>query len=116
MLAGLAEITPPYEPADCEHSFYLYTCLVPEAWAGEKRDKLMQMLQDEYAIGCIVANRPAYLTRQILADHSRGQRNPLSEAVTARLFCVSLHPAMSDELNRDIAAAMCRCVARLRHA
>jgi dTDP-4-amino-4,6-dideoxygalactose transaminase len=114
MLAGLTEITPPYEPADCEHSFYLYTCLVPEAWAGEKRDLLMQMLQDEYAIGCVVANRPAYLSRRILAEHTKGQRNPLSEAVTARLFCVSLHPAMSDDLNRYIAAAMVRCVERLR--
>jgi len=116
MLAGLPEITPPYEPADCEHSFYLYTCLVPEAWAGEKRDKLMQMMQEEFGIGCVVANRPAYLSRRILAEHTRGQRTPLSEAVTARLFCVSLHPAMSDDLNRYIAAAMFRCVERLRKA
>ena len=76
----------------------------------------MQMLQDDYAIGCVVANRPAYLSRKLLAEHTKGQRNPLSEAITARLFCVSLHPAMSDDLNRYIAAAMCRCVERLRRA
>jgi perosamine synthetase len=116
MLEGLAEVTPPYEPQDCQNSYYLYTCLVPEAWAGAKRDQLMQMLQDDFAIGCVVANQPAYLSRKILAEHTKGQRTPISEAIAARLFCVSLHPAMSDDLNRYIAAAMYRCVARLRQA
>jgi dTDP-4-amino-4,6-dideoxygalactose transaminase len=114
LLEGLPEITLPYEPADCEHSFYLYTCLVPDAWAGERRDKLMRLMQEDYGIGCVVANPPAYLSRRILAEHTKGQRTPLSEAVAARLFCVSLHPAMSEELNRYIAAALIRCVERLR--
>jgi len=47
MLAGLPEITIPYEPADCRHSFYLYTCLVCEAWAGEKRDRLIKMMDED---------------------------------------------------------------------
>ena len=49
-------------------------------------------------------------------EHTQGQRTPRSEAVAARLFCVPVHPAMSDELNRYIAAAICRCVERLRRA
>ncbi|MBN2449536.1 MAG: DegT/DnrJ/EryC1/StrS family aminotransferase [Lentisphaeria bacterium] len=114
MLEGLPEITPPYEPPDCEHSFYLYTCLVPEAWAGAKRDRLMQRMDEEYGIGCVIANRPAYLSRKILAEHTRGQKTPLSEAVTERLFCVSIHPAMTDAENRYIAAALIRCVEDLR--
>lgn len=114
LLEGVPEIVPPYEPEDCEHSFYLYTCLVPDAWAGDKRDRLMQMLTDEFGIGCVVANKPVYLSRPILAEHTRGQRTPRSEALTDRLFCVSLHPAMSDVENRYIAAAMTRCVERLR--
>ncbi len=116
MLAGVPEIITPHEPADCEHSYYLYTCLVPEAWAGARRDRLMQMLQDDFAIGSVIANRPVYLGRKMLAEHTKGQRCPISEAVTERLFCVSLHPAMSNELNRYIAAAMIRCVERLRQA
>ncbi len=114
MLEGVPEITPPYEPPDCEHSYYLYTCLVPEAWAGPKRDRLMQMMQEEYGIGCVIANRPVYLSRRILAEHTKGQRTPLSEKIAERLFCVSLHPSMSDDLNRYIAAALIRCVERLR--
>lgn len=116
MLAGIPEIIPPHEPVDCEHSYYLYTCLVPEGWAGARRDRLMQMLQEDFGIGSVIANRPVYLGRKMLAEHTKGQRCPISEAVTDRLFCVSLHPAMSDALNRYIAAAMIRCVERLRQA
>lgn len=113
MLEGLEEITTPFEPANTEHSFYLYTCLVPEAWAGEKRDALMHLMEQR-GIGCVVANNPAYMSRRILAEHTKGQRTPRSEAIAARLFCVSLHPAMSDDENRYIAAALIDAVRQLR--
>jgi len=114
MLDGLPEIAVPYEPPDCEHSYYLYTCLVCEAWAGEKRDALISMMAAEYGVGCGVANKPAYLSRQLLADHTRGQSTPLSKAIGERLLCVSLHPAMTEADNRYIAASLIRCVERLR--
>jgi len=114
MLEGLEEITPPYEPPDCKHSYYLYTCLVKEEWAGEKRDALMKMMAEEFGIGCVVANPPVYETRKLLREHTRGQRTPRSEMIAKRLFCVPIHPAMPDEDNRYIAAALIECVRRLR--
>lgn len=114
MLEGLPEITIPYEPDDCQHSFYLYTCLVCEEWAGEKRDRLISMMDEQYGIGCGVANKPVYLTRSLLAEHTAGQTTPVAEAIGERLLCVSLHPAMTDEDNRAIAAGLIRCVERLR--
>jgi dTDP-4-amino-4,6-dideoxygalactose transaminase len=116
MLDGLPEIQTPYEPDDHEHSYYLYTCLVSEDWAGEKRNRLIAMMGEEYGIGCVVANRPAYLGRKLLADATPGQRVPVSEAIAERLLCVSLHPAMTDEDNRYIAASLIRCVEHLRKA
>ncbi|MBT3379124.1 MAG: DegT/DnrJ/EryC1/StrS family aminotransferase [Lentisphaerae bacterium] len=115
MLEGLPEIILPHEPEDTRHSFYLYTCLVCEEWAGEKRDRLIAMMDEEFGIGCGVANRPVYVSRKILAEHTTGQRTPVAEAIGERLLCVSLHPAMTDHENRTIAAALIRCVERLRH-
>lgn len=114
MLDGLDEIILPYEPADCAHSYYLYSCLVRKDWAGEKRDKLIEMMGEERGIGCVVANKPAYLTRKILRDHTPGQRLTLSEEIGERMICISLHPAMTDEENETIAASLIDCVRRLR--
>jgi len=114
MLAGLPELELPFEPADCENSYYLYTCLVKPEWAGEKRDQLMKMLADDYNIGCVVANPPVYFSRKDLAARTAGQSTPRSEATAKRIICISLHPAMTDELNEYIAAAVIDCVRRLR--
>ena len=54
MLKDVAELTLPYEPADCGHVYYVYPMLVPRAWAGEKRNRLMELLEHEYN-GRIVA-------------------------------------------------------------
>jgi len=114
LLEGIPELTLPFEPADCEHSFYLYTCLVGEAWAGEKRDALMNMVDEEFGVKYVVANPPAYEARRFLREHTAGQRLPLSESLGARLFCVPIHPAMSDDDNEYVAASLIECVERLR--
>ena len=113
MLQGLKEIATPCEPADCSHSYYLYTCMVCKDWAGEKRDRLMAMMEKR-GVGCVVANPPVYEVRKLLRDHTRGQSLPVSEAVAKRLLCVSIHPAMRAEDNEYIAASLIDCVRRLR--
>ena len=114
LLEGVEGLTLPLELPDCKHSFYLYTCLVPKDWAGEKRDALIQMLSGEYDVQCIVANRPVYQDRKILRDHTPGQSLPVSEEIGARLFCVPIHPVMSPEDNEFICAAVIECFERLR--
>jgi len=114
LLKDLPEITTPYEPEDCWHTYYLYTCLVPPEWAGEKRDRLMQIMSGEYHIGCVVANPPNYLANQFLARHTEGQRLPLSEDLGQRLVCVSIHPRMTRQDNEFICAALWETVERLR--
>ncbi len=114
MLDGVPGLTLPYEPEGCVHSYYLYTCLVPEEWAGEKRDRLLQMLRDEYQVRCVVANRPVYVDRKVMRDHTPGQRLPLSEQLGGRIFCPPIHPAMTDEDNEFICAALIDCLEKLR--
>ncbi len=114
LLADLPEIVTPFEPEDCEHSYYLYTCLVQPEWAGEKRDELIRIMADDYGVGCVVANPPVYLSRRLLREHTAGQSLPLSEEIGKRLFCVSIHPAMTEEDNLYAVSALIETVERLR--
>jgi len=110
LLEGLAHITLPYEPADCKHSYYLYTCLVCPEWAGEKRDQLMRRMEQEFGVKCLIANPPVYESRKLMRDHTAGQSLPLSEQIGRRIVCVPIHPSMSEEDNEYIAAALIECV------
>jgi perosamine synthetase len=116
MLADVPEIQLPFEPNDCEHSYYLYTCLTCPEWGGEMRDRIIQMMAEEYGVRLLIANKPAYEVRPRLAEHTRGQSLPGSEDIGRRLFCVPIHPAMSDDDNERICASLIECVERLRGA
>ena len=115
LLADVPELTLPYEPPDCVHTFYLYTLLVPPEWAGAKRDRVMAICGEEFGVGCVVANPPAYAGHAFIRERTAGQVLPRSEGISSRLFCVSLHPLMTEELNEYIAAAVIEAVERVRN-
>jgi perosamine synthetase len=114
LLADVEELTLPYEPPDCWHTYYLYTCLVPEDWAGEKRDRIIALMAQDYSVGCVVANPPCYQSNPFLARMTEGQRLPLSEQLGARLLCISLHPKMTTQDNEYICAALEATIERVR--
>jgi len=114
MLQGCPELQLPCEPEGYYHCYYLYSILVSREWAGEKRDRLMALLRDEYGVDTVTANPPAHESipyiRRLVGDIDL----PVSHEVGRRLFCAPIHPAMSDEDNEYIAAAVCEAVLRLR--
>ncbi|MDD4537891.1 MAG: DegT/DnrJ/EryC1/StrS family aminotransferase [Lentisphaeria bacterium] len=112
LLQGLPGVTLPHEPADCEHSYYLYTVTLKDEWAGEKRNQLIKMMDQDYGVGCVVANPPSYLARRILAENF-GKTTPLSEAYAAKMISISLHPSMTSDDNQYIAAAFITCTKKL---
>jgi dTDP-4-amino-4,6-dideoxygalactose transaminase len=114
LLAGVPELTLPLEPEGYQHTYYLYTLLVPKSWAGAKRDRLMQIIGQDYGVGCVIANPPCYLNDPFLASQTPGQRLPLSEELGARLFCISIHPLMTREQNEYICAAVIEAVDRVK--
>jgi len=116
MLAGLEELITPYEPQDCKHSYYLYTLLVQQAWAGKKRDRLMSILREDFGVNTIVANPPVHSTIPFLKQHTGDCSLPVSEEVAARLFCVAIHPCMSDADNEYLCAALWETVEKVRDA
>ncbi|HHX39679.1 MAG TPA: DegT/DnrJ/EryC1/StrS family aminotransferase [Armatimonadetes bacterium] len=114
MLEGCPGLQLPYEPEGYEGSFYLYTILVPKEWAGEKRDRLMTILKEQYNVECVVANPPVHSTVPYIAEHAPGQDLPVSDEVGARIFCPPIHPYMPDEDNEYIAAAIWEATLKLR--
>lgn len=114
MLEGCPELTLPDEPEGYVHSYYLYSILVSPQWAGEKRDRLMAILTDEYGVDCGVYNPPVHRTVPFIAKHTQGQELPISDEVAGRLFCVPMHPRMSEEDNEFIAAAIWDAAERTR--
>jgi len=113
LLEGLPGITLPYEPPDCEHTFYLYTCLVPQEWAGEKRDRLIAMMTEEFGVGCAIANAPVHQAVPYIRKHAVNTDLPVSEELGARIFCPSLHPLMTEQENAYLCAVLWECVERL---
>jgi dTDP-4-amino-4,6-dideoxygalactose transaminase len=116
LLEDVPELTLPYEPPDCLHTFYLYTCLVPEEWAGEKRNKLIKIMKEDYGVGCEVANPPQYKEVPFLGQMTAGQDLPRSNKLGERLFCVSIHPLMTTEDNEYVCAALIETIGRIKKA
>jgi len=110
MLQDLPQLTLPYEPPGYYHTYYLYTLLVPDDWAGEKRDALMQSLKGDYGIDTVVANPPTYLHDPYLRHHIGTQRCPKAEHLGARLFCLPIHPQMPEADNEYLCAALSAAV------
>ena len=111
-LADVPGIELPFEPEGCVHSYYLYAVTVKPEWAGEKRDEIIRMMREDFNVGCVCANVPAYMNRKLLADNF-GRTTPLSEEYVRRMLCVSLHPGMTDDDNRYICASLITCLGRL---
>ena len=114
MLEGVPELTLPYEPKDCDHTYYLYTLLVNPEWAGKKRDMLIDILRKKYGVGCMIGNPPVYRDSGFIRNATRGQRLPISDSLGRRIFCPSLHPLMTDGQNEYIAAAIIEAVGAIR--
>jgi len=113
LLSGCPGLTVPYEPEDCYHSYYMYTMLVSREWGGEKRDRLISLLDDEYDVECRIFNPPVHKTVPFVARHTEGQVLPLSEGLGGRIICPPIHPTMSEEDNEYIAAAVWDAVEKI---
>jgi len=114
MLADVPGLQLPFEPRECKHTYYLYTCLLPKDWAGGKRDLFIEMMSKEYGIKCLVANPPCYQARGFLRQRTPGQDLPLSNEIGGRLVCLPIHPIMPERDNETIAAATIECMEQLR--
>jgi dTDP-4-amino-4,6-dideoxygalactose transaminase len=110
LLRSRAELTLPAAVPGGGHTYYLYTLLVPRDWAGPRRDLLLELLKRRFGVQSVVANPPCHSSHPFLRRHTPGVRLPVSEELGRRLFCLPIHPAMSDEDNEYICAALCQAL------
>ena len=113
MLQEIPHLVLPCEADYGGHSYYLYTLMVEKDWAGEKRDKLLALLRDDYGVETVVANPPLSQVAGILADATRGQSTPVADQLGARLFCATIHPKLPPEDNQYICAALWDAVEKI---
>lgn len=114
LLADIEELTLPYEPPDCEHTYYLYTTLLPREWAGARRNRVMAIAEEDYNVSCVVANPPTYENSPYIRKRTLGQSVPRSDELGARILCTPIHPLMTEEQNAYVCAALQDAVERVR--
>jgi dTDP-4-amino-4,6-dideoxygalactose transaminase len=106
LLSGIEELTLPTEPPGCMHIYYGYTVMVPDEWAGEKRQELMDWVGAR-GVGTVVMNDCTWTFDKMIASLGHdGADTPRSVRYGKRLFCISLHPLMTDDDLQYIAATM----------
>lgn len=111
LLSGIEELTLPTEPEGCYHIYYGYTIMVPEEWANERRQRLMDWLMAERGVGTVVMNNVTWKQDKLIASLGYGHDDaPKSELIGDRLFCLSLHPLMTDEDLEYIAQSVAEAV------
>ena len=107
LLSEIETLTLPAEPDQCHHIYYGYTIMVPEQWAGERRQILMDWLMEERGVGTVVMNNTTWHQDPFIASLGfTAEDAPHSEIIGERLFCLSLHPLMTDADLEYIADAM----------
>jgi len=111
LLSGIEHLTLPTEPEGCYHVYYGYTIMVPEDWANERRQQLMEWLMAERGVGTVVMNNATWKQDRLIASLGYGPADaPRSELIGDRLFCLSLHPLMTDEDLQYIAQSVADAV------
>lgn len=113
-LQSVPELTTPWEPPECGHVYYGYTVLVPDEWAGERRDEVCRFATEERGVGTVVMNDVTPTQHLLIKQHVEGQQTPVSDLLGKRLFCVSLHPLMTDDDLDYIAGSLWEAVARVK--
>ena len=106
LLNGTPEILLPYEPLDCQHLYYAYSILVKPDWAGNKRDQIITLLKEKFAIACSISNPPTYLRWPYILNNCEATKLAVSEDIGRRLFCPILHPLLNEEQELYICASL----------
>lgn len=113
LLSGVSFLGLPHEPPNYRHVYYRYSLLVPPEWRREVRDKLIGILEDDYGVGCIVADRQTYVTHPLVREATLGQSTPRTDDVAERIICPSIHPLMTASENQFIVESILSAVNRV---
>jgi perosamine synthetase len=94
-LADVAELALPPTRDDRTHVYYRHNLFVPDTWAGEARNELMETLAATHGVGSIISDPVTYFGHLLIHKHTTDQHCPRAERLAARLLCPCLHPQMA---------------------
>jgi dTDP-4-amino-4,6-dideoxygalactose transaminase len=114
LLDAVPEIILPYEPPGYMHVYYVYPILVQPDWGGEKRDRILSIMEKQFGIVCSVTNRPTYLRWPYIAQKCGNPGLKVSEDIGRRLFCPPLHPLLNEEQELYICASLLETIEMVR--
>ena len=114
LLSGTPELVLPYEPQDCEHIYYVYALQVKPDRAGEKRDRIIDIMKERYGIVCSVTNPPTYQRWPYIARMCGTPELRVSDDIGRRLLCAPLHPLLNEEQELYICASLLEAINTVR--
>ncbi len=106
LLEGIEDLTLPFEPEGYEHLYYVYSILVSSKLAGQKRDRIISIMNERFGITCSVTNPPTYKRWSYIAKNCGTPNLKISDEVGDRLICPPLHPLLNEEQELYICAAL----------
>jgi len=109
-LEGTPELVLPVEPPDCEHIYYVYAIRVKPEWAGGKRDRVIDILKNDFGIACSITNPPTYRRWPHIAATCGIPELAVSEEIGRRLLCPPLHPLLNEEQELYICASLLEAI------
>jgi perosamine synthetase len=99
-------IQTPIEPDGYTHIYYGYTVMVPKEWAGEMRDRFIERMQQDFKVGGVVMNFAVTKYPMLRKLGYDPKDTPRALEHGDRLFCLPLHPLLTDQDLEYIAAAV----------
>lgn len=105
LLKGNPFLILPQQTTHSTSAYYTYDNVLDARFNQAARDEIMAILKEEYCVGTVIANPPTRFSNSFVADHVGDQPTPVSDRLGERLFCTSIHPAMTDQENERIAKA-----------
>ncbi|WP_257149464.1 DegT/DnrJ/EryC1/StrS family aminotransferase [Bacillus cereus] len=79
------------------NSYYLYSIILPNYMSKDDRDNIMNVLYDKYGVGSCIANNVTYKTNNFIKQNASFDGLENSERIADRLFCVIIHPNLTEE-------------------
>ena len=113
-LADVAEITTPYEPAECRHVFHLYNIQFESGQLGVGKAALLQPLVEEYGVRCWIQYVPSYLLK-VYRDrgHQVGECPVAEDIFRRKLISLPIGPTMTEDQADCTVSAIKSIIARL---
>jgi len=112
-VGAIEGLTPPAVPEGLTHVYHQYAVRLDPAVFPAGRDRFIEALRAE-GIG-VGVHYPRALTRQPCFEAFADRPAPVSERLAAELFCLPVHPGLTDDQVELIGAGL-RKVARARRA